>query len=430
MEFPFPVPEGSPFPVANIPFGIFSTQLDPTPRPGVALGEFVLDLRELVQGGLHVDAEVAVALKAPTLNNFAALPRHIRSKVRKDVQSFVKDGTSCLYSAFATSFSSTVVPMADAVMHLPMVIPNFTDFMCSVEHVSTVGKLVGHDQVPPSFFHMPLGYNGRASSVIVSGQEVKRPTGMIRGSDGPIYAASQKLDYEVEMGMFISQPVGYGSAVPATLVHEHVFGFVLLNDWSARDIQFYEMSPLGPFLGKAGATSISPWIVTLDALEEAGALRTPNPEQETSHLVSPLLKSSESLFADVHSFVARAGSSDLEKLGESNVGHLQWSPFQMAAHLSSSGCGLDTGDLIGTGTLSSTEKQAIETGYDPDKRSGCLFEIVRGGSQPVGLSDGLSMTWVEDGDTIVMEGWAGRGKSRIGFGELRNTVMPQHKLPQ
>lgn len=127
---------------------------------------------------------------------------------------------------------------------------------------------------------------------------------------------------------------------------------------------------------------------------------------------------------------AGAGSLDLEKLGESNVGHLQWSPFQMAAHLSSSGCGLDTGDLIGTGTLSSTEKQAIEAESDPEKRAGCLFEIVRGGSQPVKLSDGSSMTWIEDGDTIVMEGWAGRGKSRIGFGELRNTVVPQNRLPQ
>jgi fumarylacetoacetase len=152
---------------------------------------------------------------------------------------------------------------------------------------------------------MPLGYNGRASSVIVSGQDVKRPSGIIRGPDGPIYSASQKLDYEVEMGMFISQPVGYDSAVPATLMPEHVFGFVLLNDWSARDIQFYEMSPLGPFLGKAGATSISPWIVTLDALGEAGALLTPNPEQEIGQLVSPLLRPSQSLFANVHSFVRR-----------------------------------------------------------------------------------------------------------------------------
>ncbi|GKU22889.1 unnamed protein product [Fusarium langsethiae] len=430
MEYQFPIPEGSPFPVANIPLGIFSTSQDPTPRPGAALGEFILDLLKLIEIGLHVAPEVEDALRSSTLNRFAALPRTVRKGFRKDIQDAVTDRSSFLYSGSIASTALAVVPMADGLMRLPMLIPNFTDFMCSFEHVSTVGKLAGHERVPPSFFNMPMGYNGRASSVIPSGQQVKRPSGLIPGPDGPLYSACQKLDYEVEMGMFISQPVSYNQAVPAAAMYEHIFGFVLLNDWSARDIQFYEMNPLGPFLGKAGATSISPWVVTLDALEEAGALQAPRPEDLASPTVSPFLRASHSLSATVASHVMRNGSRHMEKLGEANVSHLQWSPFQMAAHLSSSGCGLETGDLIGTGTLSSTEDQALASGSDPKRRAGCLFEIVRGGSQPTTLSDGSSMTWVEDGDTIVMQAWAGSGKARIGFGELSNMVVSHTIVPQ
>ncbi|KAL2207520.1 hypothetical protein CC79DRAFT_1342123 [Sarocladium strictum] len=423
MQYPFSIPNDSPFPVANIPFGIFSTVEHPTPRPGVALGDYILDLQELIRIGLFLAH--GGGLKG-NLNAFAALPRATRSKLRKDIQCALTDGSSFIYVGPS---SSAIIPTSRAIMHMPMAVPNFTDFMCSFEHVSTVGKLAGHEQVPPSFYNIPLGYNGRASSVVVSGKSITRPTGMVQTPDGAVYSACQKLDYEAEVGMFISQPVSYDSIVPEARMHEHVFGFVLLNDWSARDVQFYEMSPLGPFLGKAGATSISPWVVTLDALAEAGALHQLGSADPIEMTLSPFIRRTINLSVHVTSFVIRSGGHELEKLGESNVAHLHWSPFQMAAHLSSSGYGLATGDLIGTGTLSSTRGQALQCGNDPERRSGCLCEIVQGGRQPLQLSDGSSMTWLEDGDAVVLQGWAGSGEARIGFGQLHNIVAPSRRLP-
>jgi fumarylacetoacetase len=271
---------------------------------------------------------------------------------------------------------------------------------------------------------------------------------MIPGSDRPKSATSQKLVYEVELGVFVSQPVPYGETVPASRARDHIFGFVLLNDWSARDIQFFEMTPLVPFNGKGTATSISPWVVTLEALEEAGAVipceagdqvggkNTSIPFLQCQHDVSVQVSSylsrkyhpggiragqfSDTLGGANLDIILGTGGPKRELLGRSDLKHLHWSPFQMLAHHSSSGCGLTAGDLLGTGTLSSTEEQAagFEKYHDSIRRSGCLQEIVQAGKKPFPLSNGSELVYLEDGDTVTIEGWAGSGDSAIGFGSL------------
>ncbi|KAF2010172.1 hypothetical protein BU24DRAFT_357005 [Aaosphaeria arxii CBS 175.79] len=415
--YPFPIPHDSPFPMGNIPFGIFSTEAHQTPRPGVALGDFVLDLQELIALGLEYSlyalTYLPFLLPKSSLNQFTALAPSLRRDFRSSIQSMIHNEASVLYKPVGPGRRPAIVPGTEAKMHLPMRIGSFTDFMCSLEHVQTVGKLAGYPTVPPNFYHIPLAYNGRASSIIVSGQDLPRPIGMLPGSDIPYYSHSRKLDYEVEMGVFISQEIPYGESVNAATAREHIFGFVLMNDWSARDIQFYEMTPLGPFNGKAAGTSISPWIVTLDALEEAGALIVSEARGLVGgkNTMSPFLQCPYDISAQVRH--SGDGGSSKEMLGISDLKHLHWSPFQMLAHQSSSACGISTGDLFGTGTLSSTVEQ-----------SGCLQEIVSGGQRPMKLSDGSELTWLEDGDTVIMEAWAGSRGKQIGFGELRTLVTP------
>ncbi|KAF5637933.1 fumarylacetoacetate hydrolase [Fusarium sp. NRRL 52700] len=392
------------------------------PRPGSAVGDYVLDLRILIQDGLPADKSVKEAFASSSLNAFAALAPNIRNSLRKAIQEALRDESSILYRQVAG-----IIAADQVTMHVPMKIGGFTDFMCSLEHVQTMGRMAGYSEVPQNFFDLPAAYNGRASSVIVSGQNLTRPHGIIPGSNGATYAPSQKFDFELEMGVFISNPIKYGEPTPASRAREHVFGFVLLNDWSARDIQFYEMAPLGPFNGKATATSISPWIVTVEALEEAGALLTTKSAdlKGGKNTTIPFLQCQDDVAVLVSTSLSRNGVTQ-ELLGKSDLKHLHWSPFQMVAHHSSSGCGLNTGDLLGTGTLSSSTEQIKEFGshYDPIRRSGCLAELVLGGARPFTLSDGSELVWLEDGDTVTMEGWAGSGDRTIGFGRVSAKVLP------
>ncbi|VTT58041.1 unnamed protein product [Fusarium fujikuroi] len=421
VQYPFPIPNGSPFPISNIPWGIFYTEDDLDPRPGTAVGDHVLDLRILIQGGLPVDESVKEALESPSLNAFAALAPSVRNSLRKAIQEALRDESSIIYRE-----DTGVIAADQATMHVPMKIGGFTDFMCSLEHVQTMGHMAGYSEVPQNFFDLPAAYNGRASSVIVSGQNITRPHGIIPGPDGATYAPSQKFDFELEMGVFISNPIKYGEPTPASRARDHVFGFVILNDWSARDIQFYEMAPLGPFNGKATATSISPWIVTLEALEEAGALLTTEDLglRGGKNTAIPFLHCPDDVAVQVSTSLSRNGVTEV-LLGKSDLKHLHWSPFQMVAHHSSSGCGLETGDLLGTGTLSSSTEQIKEFGsdHDPIRRSGCLAELVLGGTRPFTLSDESEIVWLEDGDTVTMEGWAGSGDRVIGFALIHNGLV-------
>ncbi|KAJ4176149.1 hypothetical protein NW767_015543 [Fusarium falciforme] len=294
-----------------------------------------------------------------------------------------------------------------------------------------MGQIGGNPKVPDSFFNIPLAYNGRASSVRLGDESVSRPWGAVPTTDGATYSPCQKFDYEVEMGIFLSKPVPYGQSVPAAKAKDHVFGLVLLNDWSARDVQFYEMTPLGPFNGKATATSISPWIVTMAALEEAGAvLRTETADAGGKSTPIPFLACSDDLSIRVSSYISRNREYQRDALAQTDVQHLHWSPFQMLAHHSSSGCGMDTGDLVGTGTLSSSESQlATADGWREGVRgSGCLYELTCAGSKPFHLTDGSELKWLEDGDLVTFEAWAGSGDRAIGFGQLSVKVIPAKNM--
>ncbi|QMW41250.1 hypothetical protein G4B11_004574 [Aspergillus flavus] len=430
VSHPLPIPHDSPFPLSNIPFGIFNTAEDPTPRPGAAIGDYVIDLfRVANRGALTIDyADGAQDIfREPTLNRFAALPRPVRSKIRKDIQALIVNADSPLYNQ--TDQTKLLIPRVAVSMHLPFSMGGFTDYTCSLEHVTNVGRVAGFGDIPPSFRNQPLAYNGRASSVVPSGTPIQRPYGV--GADG-LYPC-QKLDYEVELGMFISTKIPIGEHIPASRARDYIFGFVLLNDWSARDVQFAEMIPLGPFNGKSCGTSISTWVVTMDALEEAGAIvpATADVATEGKFTSNPFLKCAEDVSIDVSTFISR-GESHRTPISRSNLKHTYWSPFQMIAHHTSAGCGLAPGDLIGTGTLSSSAKQASEdleqasTGLG---RLGCIHELTAGGKNPVQLANDLSLVWLQDNDEIALEGWAGEGNSRIGFGQVVGRVAPVAEIP-
>ncbi|KAH8434134.1 uncharacterized protein LDX57_011772 [Aspergillus melleus] len=310
VPHPLPIPVDSPFPVSNIPFGIFSTLKKPQPRPGVAVGEHVLDLCALAaQGHIQGSEQMRRALCQPTLNDFAALPGHERAAVRRSIQELITTRGSPLYDEQGQS--KYLVQSADVNLHLPMTIGGFTDFSCSLVHMRNAGRIAGHPQLPANFFNVPPAYNGRASSVVVSGTPIHRPYGIRPDShdDHIAFGLSQKLDYEVELGMFVSNSIPLGQRISASKAKDHIFGFVLLNDWTARDIQFYEMTPLGPFNGKAFATSISPWIVTLEALQEAGAIIPVDKDGLQDELQGgkastiPFLQAKEDVSAEVLTFL-------------------------------------------------------------------------------------------------------------------------------
>ncbi|KAE8147153.1 hypothetical protein BDV25DRAFT_169360 [Aspergillus avenaceus] len=427
IPYPFPIPENSPFPISNIPFGIFSTAKEPTPRPGTAVGDYVIDLSRLVSRGLlRADGNTVVqdALREPTLNSFAALPHPIRSKIRKDIQKLIGDEESPLYHK--SGQSKFLAVRADVTMHLPFAIGGFTDYTCSLEHVTNLERLRGSSTIPPAFFTQPLAYNGRISSIVPSGTPIQRPYGLTTDRLYP----SAKLDYEVELGMFVSTGVPVGDLIPASHARNHIFGFVLLNDWSARDVQFAEMVPLGPFNGKACGTSISVWVVTFDALEEAGAIIPVAVEEPVQGKMTsnPFLRHLEDISIDVSTYHSR-NSDQRAPICRSNLKHSFWSPFQMLAHHTSAGCGLGPGDLIGTGTMSSSAEQVKRdfTMSTPGVgRLGCLQELTEGGAKPVQLGGDQSLTWLKDYDEVTLEGWAGEGRARIGFGEVTGRIVPSN----
>ncbi|KAF7596863.1 hypothetical protein BBP40_011908 [Aspergillus hancockii] len=429
IPHPLPLPTNTPFPISNIPFGIFSTSGDPTPRPGAAIGDYVIDLFWLANRGvLAIDSTNGAesVLREPALNRFAALPRSVRSKIRKDLQELIQNPESPMYNR--TEQSKLLVARAEVKMHLPFSIGGFTDYTCSLEHVTNVGRVAGFGDIPPNFLNQPLAYNGRASSVVASGTPIQRPYGIT--SDG-LYP-SKKLDYEVELGMFVSSKIPFGELVPASRARDYIFGFVLLNDWSARDVQFAEMVPLGPFNGKSCGTSISTWVVTMDALEEAGAIVPVESNSGTQGKATsnPFLNYTDDITIDVSTFISRGDNSRPTPISRSNLKHTFWSPFQMLAHHTSAGCGLAPGDLIGTGTLSSSAEQARKDFKDTAAevgRLGCLHELTVGGKTPLKLANDLSLTWLEDNDEITLEGWAGEGQFRIGFGQVSGRIVPATK---
>lgn len=390
------------FPIQNLPFGIFNSKANPAKRVGVAIGDQVLDLALLEKTGLLETPKPV--FNNSTLNAFMELGPQYWSSVRRKISSELSNEKSELrvYDALFT-------PLSDVELHLPVSISGYTDFYASREHATHVGSMFRDPEnaLMPNWLHMPIGYNGRASTVVVSGTKIQRPLGQIKKPENatPNFGPSLKLDMELEMGAIVGTSNSMGTSVSVSQAQEMIFGYVLLNDWSARDIQVWEYQPLGPFLGKAFATTISPWIVTREALEpfrEEGPVQDPKP-------LSYLQQSAPHNY-DIH-LRARLNS---EVITETNFKSIYWSSAQQLAHHTSGGCAMRTGDLLGSGTISGSEPGSM----------GSLLELSWNGKNPIMLPNGDTRTFLEDGDKLELTGYAQGDGFRIGFGEATGTVMP------
>jgi fumarylacetoacetase len=400
------------FPIQNLPYGVFSAKDGLAPRVGVAIGDYVLDLWELEQDS-RLDVGNAGVFSASSLNPFMALGPAVWSKTRARISELLRHDHPELRDNKELR-ERALVPMADVKLHLPIEVSGYTDFYSSKEHATNVGVMFrGKDNaLQPNWLHMPIGYNGRASTVVVSGTKVRRPRGQLKPptADVPSFGPCKRLDFELEMGMVVGQPSKMGEMLTEKQAEEMIFGFVILNDWSARDIQQWEYVPLGPFQAKAFATSISPWVVTREALEP---FRMHGPTQEPAPL--PYLKQAQPNNYDMELDVAlRAASmNEAQNISRTNFKYMYWSSVQQLVHHASSGCAMNVGDLLGSGTISGPEKH----------QRGSLLEISWNGTEPVELAGGVKRTFLEDGDSLTMRGWCQGDGYRVGFGEVEGTIL-------
>ncbi|MDB5513479.1 MAG: fahA [Tardiphaga sp.] len=406
------VDPSSDFPIQNLPYGVFSTD-GVAPRVGVAIGDYVLDLWELEQDGRLDVGELGVFAEA-SLNRFMSLGPKIWSKTRARISELLRHDHPELRDNDALR-SLALVPIKTVKMHLPITVAGYTDFYSSKEHATNVGVMFrGKDNaLQPNWLHMPIGYNGRASTVVVSGTPVRRPRGQLKppSAEVPSFGACKRLDFELEMGVVVGQSSAMGEMLTEAQAEAMIFGFVLLNDWSARDIQQWEYVPLGPFQAKAFATSISPWIVTREALEP---FRRRGPVQEPAPL--PYLQQTGTHNYDLQLEVGLRAPSMAAPAGicSTNFKYMYWSSVQQLVHHASSGCAMNVGDLLGSGTISGPEKH----------QRGSLLEISWNGTEPVELPGGVKRTFLEDGDSLSFRGWCQSEGYHIGFGEVEGTIVP------
>ena len=405
----------SPFPIQNLPFGIFRPHEGDAPRVGVAIGDFVLDLAVLEEKDFFERPEIQQQrpFSQASLNRFMAMGRPVWQAVRRTVSHLLHANTSTLRDDTLLR-AQTLHPMQEVELLLPAQIHDYTDFYSSREHATNVGTMFrGKDNaLQPNWLHLPVGYHGRASSVIISGQDVRRPCGQTKPDDGPPqYGPSRLLDFELEMGFFVGPGNPLGEPIPIAQAYDHIFGLVLVNDWSARDIQKWEYVPLGPFLGKSFATTISPWVVTMEALEP---FRCAGPAQDPTPL--PYLQSPGDYAYDIHLEVGlqTAQMDAPHVICRSNYRHLYWNACQQLAHHTTGGCNAQPGDLMASGTIS---------GPTPDSY-GSLLELTWRGANKIELPGGQVRTFIQDTDRLVMTGWAQGDGYRIGFGEAAATVLP------
>ncbi|MCC7461188.1 MAG: fumarylacetoacetase [Gammaproteobacteria bacterium] len=417
---------GSDFPVQNLPFGIFRRRgHDQAFRGGVAIGDQIVDLAAVAEACVFggAEAQAAAAAAAPALNALLRLGPGAWSRLRAALSAALAYG-----SEDAAALRGCLVPQAEAEYALPAAIGDFTDFFSSIHHAAAVARLRSAEaQLPLAYRWMPLGYHGRASSIGISGQRIPRPCGQVlpKGAGQPVLGPSWQLDFELELGAWIGVGNPRGEPVPVGTAETHVFGLALLNDWSARDIQSWEQRPLGPLLGKNFATTVSPWIVTLEAL---APYRVPWERPSGGPAPLPYLDLRDAaatagcdieLEVLLQSAAMRARGLPPQRLARSNYRHAYWALAQLIAHHTVNGCNLRSGDLIGTGT---------QSGPEPGS-GGSLLELTQGGRRPLDLADGSARSFVEDGDSIVMRAWCVRaGAARIGFGELVAEVLPARPL--
>jgi fumarylacetoacetase len=385
----------SDFPIQNLPYATFARKGHEHTRLGIAIGEMVLD--------------VGAAFQIPSMEALMALPQSLRVDLRRRA--------SALLSKFSMGAERFLTPLADVDLLLPCNIPDYTDFYASIHHATNVGSLFRPDNpLLPNYKWIPIAYHGRASSVVVSGTPVCRPRGQIVPKPGspPVYEPCHFLDYELELGAFLGPGNMLGEPIPIAQSEGQIVGVCLLNDWSARDIQAWESQPLGPFLSKNFATSIAPWVVTLEALEP---FRCPDPARPAGDPVPLpyLAPTGDTAFrVTLEVWLRSARMQEAVRVSQSDFSAMYWTLAQMVAHHTSNGCPLRPGDLIGSGTVSGPEQH----------NRGCLLEMTRRGSEPITLPTGEERRFLEDGDEVILRGWCDApGFRRIGLGECRGTIL-------
>ncbi|RPI24340.1 MAG: fumarylacetoacetase [Acidobacteria bacterium] len=412
-----PVDPDSHFPIQNLPFGVFRPKAGGPPRIGTAIGDLVLDLALLEKKRFFKNFFLLPDLlifSRPNLSNFMALSRPVWIDIRSQISRLLSGADPTLRDDSRLR-GQAFYKQSEVDMLLPVEVLDYTDFYSSKEHATNVGAMFRgrENALMPNWLHLPVAYHGRTSSIVVSGTEIRRPCGQTKKDDAPdpTFGPSRMLDFELEMGFFIAKENPLGWPVPVNEAQYHIFGMVLVNDWSARDIQRWEYQPLGPFLGKNFATSISPWVVTLEALDP---FRTSGPVQDPSPL--PYLQNSGDRSYDIQLEVWLQGQSMPEphRISRTNYKYLYWDMFQQVAHHTINGCNLRLGDLIASGTIS---------GADPSSY-GSLLELAWQGTKPIQLPNGETRVALLDGDRLTLTGWCQGDGYRVGFGEVTGTIVP------
>ena len=419
----------SDFPIQNLPFGVFSRKGDAERRVGVAIGDQIIDIGESLSANLWTGKarDVARWCDRPNLNELMQAPRESLSEFRARLSELLS-GTPGDNSVINPLPPGALVPMLEAEMFVPAEIGDYTDFYASIYHATNVGKIFRPDNpLFPNYKHVPIGYHGRASSIVISGTGVNRPKGQTleSGSTTPTFAPTQMLDYEAEVGFYVGRGTELGETISLNEAEEHLFGICLVNDWSARDIQSWEYQPLGPFLAKNFATTVSPWVVTWEALEPYRApafFRRPSDPQPLPYLASDKDRNEGGLDLNIEvyirSMLMREGRLRPFRLSAASLADMYWTPAQMLTHHASNGCNLRPGDLFASGTVS---------GPDPGSQ-GCLLELTRRGADPIALPTGEERRFLHDGDEIIMRAYFQReGAARIGLGECAGLIVASSK---
>lgn len=397
----------SDFSIHNLPYGIFLR--DDSPTPGVAIGDKIIDLRAAARLGVfdEIDFDKEV-FDQPVLNDYISTGKKVWSAVRKTLQNALCEESSSLYEYR----EKVLVDRIGAEMRVPVMIGDYTDFYSSIEHATNVGKMFRPDNpLLPNWKHIPVGYHGRASSIVISGTPLKRPKGQTLppDADKPVFGPSKRVDLELEMGFIIGKSTALGETIPVNEAEDHIFGKVIFNDWSARDIQKWEYVPLGPFLAKNFGSTMSAWIVTMEALEP---FRCESIKQEPE--VLPYLKYEGDHNFNINLEVDLTANGSKTTICKSNFKYMYWNMAQQLAHHTVNGCNVNVGDVMASGTISGKEKGSY----------GSMLELSWGGKEAISLSDGSTRTFIEDGDSITIRAWCEKDGIRVGFGECEGTIVP------
>tara|TARA_B100000900_G_scaffold58713_1_gene44198 strand:+ start:6779 stop:8017 length:1239 start_codon:yes stop_codon:yes gene_type:complete len=404
------IPKNSDFSIDNLPFGIFSTKTT-SKRVGVAIGDSIIDLLACNDSGIFIGLKINNSVfENDFLNDFINLGKNKTNWVRKTIQEHLTDESSPLKLN-----NKLLIPMNNAEMHLPVKIGDYTDFYSSIEHASNIGSMFRDPSNPllPNWRHLPVGYHGRASSIIVSGINIHRPKGQVMpiDSDIPEFVSSKRMDFELEMGYIIGKNSNLGSSISTQDAENYIFGKVLFNDWSARDIQKWEYVPLGPFLGKSFASSISPWVVTLEAL---APFKVDGPIQNPEVLDYLKFEGLKNYDINLRVSILPEKTNIETIVCKSNFKYMYWNMSQQIAHHTINGCNLNIGDVMASGTISGKSNDSY----------GSMLELSWGGKKNIELNDGSSRKFIEDYDSVIMRGYCEKDNIRVGFGEVKSKLLP------